>query len=230
MTLADRLLLLGPLDAAAIAMLVAAWMISGWLIEREGTRRPSVTVLMMSYRRDWMVELVTRQPRIFDAAILDSLRQGTAFMSSTTFIGIGGVLALIGNADRIEGVVSEFGESHVPTIIYQLKLALFALFLIDGFLKFVWANRLFGYCAVVMASVPNQPDDPLALPRAGQAAELNIRAAWNFNRGLRSVYFALASVAWLIGPLGLMVATVATLWVVMSREYRSRPHEILSGR
>lgn len=230
MTLADRLLLLGPLDAAAIAMLVAAWMISGWLIEREETRRPSVTVLMMSYRRDWMVELVTRQPRIFDAAILDSLRQGTAFMSSTTFIGIGGVLALIGNADRIEGVVSEFGESHVPTIIYQLKLALFALFLIDGFLKFVWANRLFGYCAVVMASVPNQPDDPLALPRAGQAAELNIRAAWNFNRGLRSVYFALASVAWLIGPLGLMVATVATLWVVMSREYRSRPHEILSGR
>lgn len=46
-----------------------------------------------------------------------------------------------------------------------------------------------------MASVPNQPDDPLALPRAGQAAELKIRAAWNFNRELRSVYFALASVA-----------------------------------
>lgn len=230
MSLADRLLLLGPLDAAAIAVLVAAWMVSGWLIERECTRRPSVTVLMMSYRRDWMVELVTRQPRIFDAAILDSLRQGTAFMSSTTFIGIGGVLALIGNADRLEGVVSEFGESHVPTVIYQLKLAFFALFLIDGFLKFIWANRLFGYCAVVMASVPNQPDDPMALPRARQAAELNIRAAWNFNRGLRSVYFALASVAWLIGPLGLIVATVLTLWVVLSREFRSRPHEILSGR
>lgn len=228
MPMADRFQFFGPLDAVALLLLMASSSLCGLVIEREGAKRPSVTVLMMRYRREWMVQLVTRQPRIFDAAILDSLRQGTAFLSSTTFIAIGGVLALIGNADRLSGVAAGLGEVQIPTAIYQIKLALFALFLINGFLKLVWANRLFGYCAVVMASVPNDPEDPRAMPRARQAGELNIRAAWNFNRGLRSIIFALAAVTWIVGPLALIVATGFALWVVLWREYHSRPHDILS--
>jgi len=94
-------------------------------------------------------------------------------------------------------------------------------------LKFVWANRVFGYCAVLMASVPNDPDDQMAFPRAAQAAELNIRAAMNFNRGLRSVYFALGGLAWLFGGWGLLVATLAVGWTVWSREFASIPRAIL---
>ena len=73
------------------------------------------------------------------------------------------------------------------------------LFLADALLKFIWSNRLFGYCAVLMAAVPNDADDPRAFHRAAQAAEVNITAARSFNRGLRSVYFALAALAWLLG-------------------------------
>ncbi len=94
-------------------------------------------------------------------------------------------------------------------------------------MKFVWANRVFGYCAVLMAAVPNDPSDPQAYPRAAQAAELNIRAAINFNRGLRAMYFALAGLAWLLGATALMVATVAVVWIVWSREFSSLPREIL---
>lgn len=227
MTLIDRLSLLAPFDAIAVALLLLGWLAIGWWIEREGAKRPSVTVLMMQYRRDWMIQMVTREPRIFDATILSDLRQGTAFFASTCVIGIGGVLALIGNAEQLVGVAAELTLEDLPTFIYEMKLALVGLLLTNAFLRFVWSNRLFGYCAVVMAAVPNDITHPETYPRAVQAGELNIRAAWNFNRALRAMYFALASLAWLLGPLALALATAATLWILWTREFHSRPREIL---
>jgi uncharacterized membrane protein len=79
----------------------------------------------------------------------------------------------------------------------------------------------------MMAAVPNDPNDPDAKGLASKAAELNIRAAMNFNRGLRSMYFALGAVAWLAGPVPLLVASLVTAWVVWSREFASIPRAIL---
>ena len=223
----DDLFLLSLLDAIAVALLIAAWIGIGLLIEHPGRRRPSVTVLMADYRRDWMREFVRRDPRIFDAQMLGSLRQGTSFFASTCILAIGGVLALVGNTDGLTGVADELPLDQLPTVIWQIKLILVALFLTNAFLKFVWANRLFGYCAVVMAAVPNDPEDPIAYARAAQAGEINIRAAWNFNRGLRSIYFALGSLAWLLGPVPLLLATALTTYILWEREFASRPRRIL---
>lgn len=227
MQMIDHLALLSSLDWVAVGVIVVSWFVLGWLIEHPGTKRPSVTVLMSERRRDWMKVFVTRDPRIFDSQILASLRQGTAFFASTCLLAIGGVLALAGNTEPLRGVAAEVTEMAVPVLIFQLKLALVALFLTNAFLKFVWANRVFGYCAVLMAAVPNDPDDPSAYPRAAQAAELNIRAAINFNRGLRAMYFALGGLAWLLGPIALFTATGIVVWVVWSREFASLPRSIL---
>lgn len=227
MQILDHMALLSPLDWVASAAIVVAWIILGWMIEHPGAKRPSVTVLMSERRRDWMKVFVTRDPRIFDSQILGGLRQGTAFFASTCLLAIGGVLALAGNTEPLRGVAAEVTDMAVPVLIFQLKLALVVLFITNAFLKFVWANRIFGYCAVMMAAVPNDPDDPIAYPRAAQAAELNIRAAINFNRGLRAMYFALGALAWLLGPVALIISTVVVVWVVWSREFASLPRTIL---
>lgn len=227
MQILDHMALLGPLDWTATGAILVAWFVLGWMIEHPGGRRPSVTILMSERRRDWMKVFVGRDPRIFDSQILNSLRQGTSFFASTCLLAVGGVLALAGNTDPLRGVAAEVTEMTVPVLIFQLKLALVALFLTSAFLKFVWANRVFGYCAVMMAAVPNDPEDPIAYPRAAQAAELNIRAAVNFNRGLRAMYFALGALAWLLGPIALLIATCVVIWVVWSREFASLPRSIL---
>ncbi|MFU8822919.1 DUF599 domain-containing protein [Yoonia sp.] len=229
MTLLDHLSLLSLFDGIAAVTLVSAWALIGWRIEHPGGKRLSVTVLMSQRRRDWMKVFVTREPRIFDSQILAGLREGTAFFASTSLFAIGGVLALLGNTDSLRGVAAEVTDTQVPVLIWQMKLAFVALFLTNGFLKFVWSNRVFGYCAVVMASVPNDPADPVAFPRAAQAAELNIRAALNFNRGLRSMYFALAALAWLAGPGALVGATAVVAWIIWSREFASMPRNVLMG-
>ncbi|MBR2573604.1 MAG: DUF599 domain-containing protein [Loktanella sp.] len=227
MTLLDHLALLTLFDAIAAALIVLVWCGIGWRIEHPGVKNPSVTMLMSERRRDWMKVLVTRDSRIFDSQILGGLREATAFFASTSLFAIGGVLALLGNTESLRGVAAGVSDTQVPVLIWQLKLALVALFLTNGFLKFVWSNRVFGYCAVVMASVPNDAADPLAYPRAAQAAELNIRAALNFNRGLRSMYFALAALAWLAGPGALVGATLIVAWIIWSREFASLPRNVL---
>ena len=197
------------------------------IIEHPPKSRPSVTVLMSERRRDWMRVFVDRDPRIFDSQILASLRQGTSFFASTCIFAIGGVLALAKNTDPLIGVAQEVTAVMTPVLIIQIKLAVVALFLTNAFLKFVWANRVFGYCAVLMAAVPNDPNDSISYPRAAQAAELNIRAAINFNRGLRAVYFALGALAWLLGAVPLMISATVVIWVVGSREFASVPRDIL---
>ncbi len=223
---------LGPFalqDGLAVAGLILTWLITGWVTEHPPASRPSVSVLMEEYRRDWMRAFVTRQPRIFDATVIESLRQGTAFFASASLIAIGGGLAMIGNVGTVTNLAGVLSVEADPTTV-PLKILLVVGLLANALLKFVWSNRLFGYCSILMAAVPNDPDDPLTYHRAAQAGEINITAAKSFNRGLRSIYFALAALGWLVGPLGLAVATVAAATVLMRREFASRSREVMLDR
>lgn len=216
-----------PYDLAAVAGLVLGWAVIGWRIEHPSAKAPSVSVLMDSFRREWMRNMVARDPRIFDAQLVSSLRQGAAFFASASMIAIGGGLALIGETERLAGIASDLTLEDLPAIVWDIKLLLILFFLANAFLKFVWSHRLFGYCSVLMAAVPNDPMAPLAYPRAEQAAEISITAARSFNRGIRAVYFTLASAAWLAGPLALAVASVVTLAVLWRREFASHSRKVL---
>lgn len=205
----------------AILLLLAAWGCVTAVIERRGTKNPSVSVLMAGYRREWMRHTILRDPRVYDAMIVTSLRQSTAFFASTSMIALGGGLALIANVEQLTAVATELSLDQNPRIVWEVKLALVLFFVTNAFLKFVWSHRVFGYCSIVMAAVPNDPDDPIALVRVDQAADLNITAAKSFNRGLRSVYFALGALAWLLGAVPLIVATVVTVIILWRREFAS---------
>jgi len=217
------------LDMTALAGLLTAWLLSGWLIENPPQRHLSVSVLMQDYRRDWMRTFVTRQPRIFDATLIDSLRQSTAFFASACMIAIGGGIAVIGNARAVETLTAELTLSTGGLDVALHMLPVIGL-LGNALLKFVWAHRLFGYCSILMAAVPNEPTDPLAFHRAGQAAEINIAAAKSFNRGLRSVYFALAALGWLLGPWGLIAGVVLSTSVLLRREFASASRRVILMR
>ncbi|OYU38343.1 MAG: hypothetical protein CFE33_15865 [Pseudorhodobacter sp. PARRP1] len=217
---------LGTIDAIAVALNLFAWAATGWLIEHPPANRPSVTTLMKEYRREWMRQFLTRQPRIFDASIIDSLRQGTAFFASASLIAIGGGIALIGNPTTVVGLAKGLTLPADVTGL-QVRVLLVVVFLANAVLKFIWSNRLFGYCAVMMAAVPNDPADPMALHRAAQAGELNITAAKSFNRGLHSIYFALGSLGWLLGPYVLIATTVLTSAMLIRREFASQSRKIM---
>ncbi|MDO5605608.1 MAG: DUF599 domain-containing protein [Paracoccus sp. (in: a-proteobacteria)] len=217
---------LSTLTAGDYAALI--WLIGiGWLIEHPPRRRPSVSRLMVHYRHEWMRQFITRQPRIFDSAILQTLREGTTFFASASMIAIGGGMALIANPERLGRVAAELEIGQAPTALWQIKVITALFFVANALLKFIWSHRLFGYCAIMMASVPNDPTDPLALRRAAQAAEINITAAKSFNIGLRNIYFSLAALGWLFGPWGLFVTTTFVLGLTWRREFASHSRAVM---
>ncbi|WP_439562169.1 DUF599 domain-containing protein [Roseinatronobacter sp.] len=218
------------LDAIAVAVFLATWLWLGWRIGHPSAARPSVTVLMSAYRLQWMEVMVTRQPRIFDAQIVMSLRQSTSFFASACLLAMGGLLAMIGNVDLLGGIALRLTSLEASAAVLQTKLLLSLFMLGNAFLKFVWSNRVFGYCSVVMGAVPDDPENHQAMPLALKAGKLNGRAAMNFNAGLRSMYFALCALAWLGGALVLLVGVAVTAWVVWSREFSSASREIILGR
>lgn len=85
-------------------------------------------------------------------------------------------MAIVGNPAVVMGIANELPLASDMANL-RLRALFVVLFLANALLKFVWANRLFGYCAIVMGAVPNDPSDPLAALRAAQAADLNIHAA-----------------------------------------------------
>lgn len=215
------------IDAIGVSMLIAVWLGMTLLIEHAPRRFPSTSNLMADYRREWMVQFVSREPRIFDSQVIGQLRQGTSFFASASLIAIGGALALLGDLERVMGVAEDLTAGDQPILVWEVKILLIIMFLVNAFLKFVWSNRLFGYCAVMMGAVPNSADHPAAYNRAAKAAEINITAARGFNRGLRSLYCALAAAAWLLGGYALIAAAVVTALVLLRREFTSASHDVL---
>jgi uncharacterized membrane protein len=227
MRLAEITEAFSALDLTALAVLLISWVGSTWIIDTPPRGRPSMASLVAQYRRDWMQVFVTRQPRIFDSQIIATLRQGTTFFASACMIAIGGGLALLGNAERLRDVAQDLTQTASPIVVWEIKLIVILLFAANAFLKFVWSHRLFGYCAVLMAAVPNDPQDPLTGPRAHKAGELNVTGAKSYNRGLRAVYFGIGSAAWLAGAVPLIVATLFTLGVILRREFMSQSRSVL---
>ena len=131
---------------------------------------------MKAYRREWMRHFVTREPRIFDANILTSLR-GARLLR----------LSLHDRHWRRAGADRQYRPAcrrRPPvrrrtcpgTLEMEIKIVLVLFFVANALLRFIWSHRLFGYCAILMASVPNDPTIRAPCPRPLRAAEINITA------------------------------------------------------
>ncbi len=219
-----------PLDAVGAALLLVSWLAIGPVIEWRGAPRKSVSVLMTRYRREWMSHVASRDPRVFDAFLLGNLRDGTAFFASACLIAIGGGMALLANTERVRMIAEDLTLRTPTPLGLEIKILAVLVLITSAFLRFVWSNRVFGYCAVMLGTIPNAAEDPRLETRQRQAAELNVSAAQAFNGGLRSIYFALAGLAWLLGPEALIGATLVALVVIVRREYASRSRAILLER
>lgn len=219
-------------DFLAVAIVLVSLPLTNWLIEDGPWSSGSMSKVMQDYRMIWMAQMIRRENRMMDASLLATIRQGTAFYASTSMIAIGGLAALIGQAETVQALASDLILAESGRRFWEIKLLFPFGMMVYAFLKFAWAHRLFGYCAVLMGAVaPIEVvgDEAERIDMARRAALLNISASRSFNRGLRAVYFTLATLAWALGPLALLIALVMVILMLLRREFVSRARDAIGA-
>ena len=209
--------LFAPLDLAAFAFFVFAWIAYAILLEWTPQGRRGLNARMHAYRDGWMQEMLKRDMRMVDGQIMASLQNGTAFFASTSLIAIGGTLTLLRSTDDLITVVSSlpFG---IPTtrVQWEIKTVGLAIIFVYAFFKFAWAYRLYNYVAIMIGAMPPAAEQQTAAAKlhATHTGKLCESAGRHFNRGQRAFFFALGYLGWFVSP-WLLFATTAAIWAVM---------------
>lgn len=213
----------GMIDAAAIVYFLVVWFGHYWFSEHSPR---SLNSVMAERRRDWMRRMSARDARMPDAMTMTGLQNGSAFFASTSLIAIGGAFAALGaSAAAIEVFAAlPFGISTTREA-YDIKVLGVAAVLTYAFFKFVWSYRLFNYGSILVVCTPppeeaGTPQMEVAIERA---ARMNIEAGKHFNRGLRSLFFALALIGWFVSPWVLIATTTLVTIILHRRQFSSEP-------
>ncbi|PJE78050.1 hypothetical protein CI610_03019 [invertebrate metagenome] len=220
-------------DWLALVALLGGW--AGYTLYAAYHRkqRSCLASVMALYRRDWMLRLLGRDNRIADASFISTLRASVSFFASTSILVIAGLITAIAASEEAIGVLSTIPFVSTTTReLWEVRVILLLIIFIYSFFEFTWSLRLYNFSCVVMSSAPlvreitDKTKEKNAF--ADKAGHLVTMAAHHFNMGLRSYYFAMATIAWFVHP-GLMILAVClVVWILYRREFHSQVLNVLS--
>lgn len=211
------------LDLGALVLFLVAWLGFAPYLRWRGRRAQVVASAMIDHRRAWMEALLKREVRIADTAIVGHIMSTAAFFASTTVIVIGALLGVLINMGRGAQTASPWLAVPVPTPL-EIKVALIVAVAVYAFQSFTWAIRQANFAAVMMGAAPAAASiAPEQLKQmAANMGNIITGVAESYDNGMRSYYFALSAVTWVVSPALLVVATAGVVALLLRRQTRSR--------
>lgn len=219
-------------DWAALALFIVGWI--GYALFADWRAKVQRTLLASTnhYRKLWMRQVTFRDQRIVDAAVVQNLSASPSFWASTTILVLGGLLAVLGTSDKASGLVQDLPfAARTSMLIFDLKIMTLLVVFVYAFFRFTWSMRVYSFGAIVVGAAPNvEVFDKGVADRdefADRAGRLMGMAAESFADGLRAYYMSFAVIGWFISPGVFVLLTLAVLWVLFRREFRSDVSVIL---
>jgi len=220
----DAMAIFKSLDFIAVCCFAAAWLGYALVVELTKSGKAGLNARMNEYREVWIRRMLERDMRMMDMQIMASLQNGTAFFASTSLLALGGALTLMRTPEDLMTVVTTlpFGV-RVERDLWEIKTVGLAMILIYAFFKFAWSYRLFNYVAILYGAMPpvTEKDKPETEAHVLRTTRLFESAGLQFNRGQRAFFFALGYLGWFIGPIALILSTIATVVVMWRRQFAS---------
>lgn len=208
-------------ELMAFVWFVLCWVGYTYYSEYKAAKKLCLANSLHHHRAVWMSNMLSRDNRVADAALLANLERSVSFFASTTMIIIAGTLTLFGSLERLENLPLLDSEQQR---FWDIKLLMLVAIFVYAFFKFTWSLRQYGFACVMIGSAPKRVGDVDMQQEAfGQEAAVVIsRAANAYNLGLRSYYFALAFIVWFVSWWGFVGATTLVVWVLYRREFKSQ--------
>ena len=215
----------GLWDLMALFWLFAAWYAYTRFAKRKAKTTHCLASVLHRYRVNWMQEMLKREQRVADAALLANIERNVSFFASSTLLVLAGLVTALAAADQVQLTLAILPFTQdATTQELEFKFLLLIGIFIYAFFTFTWSLRQFGFVSVLLGGAPNTDpgQDAGHMQRyAKYTAKVLDQAGHSFNYGLRSYYFALASLAWFIDARLFIVAVSVVVWVLYIREFRS---------
>ena len=212
-------------DILALSVFIVSWYGYTVFARRKAKTTDCIARSLHQHRIHWMYEVISREIRVSEAALLANLERNIAFFASSTLLILAGIFTLFAKVETLEAVISSLPfATHVNHLAIQLKLTLLAFIFVISFFQFTWSMRQYGFLNVMIGATPfdSSGKNENLMAYAKQMAIVQDQAAHSYNYGLRSYYFALAAICWFFHP---FLLTFMSLWVVYTlytREFNSK--------
>ncbi len=188
---------------------------------------PSLSWVMRKHRVEWMQQMLRRDARVSDASLISNLERNVNFFASTTLLILAGLITALTTTDTTSTILESLPFAHtVSRVALEIKILLLISIFTYGFFTFTWSLRQYNFCSTLLGAAPMPEDSITEELRDNYAiymAKIMDHAAHSFNYGLRSYYFALSVLAWLVSPWLFMIAVALVTSILYWREFRSKP-------
>jgi uncharacterized membrane protein len=142
-------------DILAIIWLVVWWSGYAALNYNPQTNRRELARVIDGYRHRWMERMLERDNRMADVNIIIAHIRSGALFASTTVLILAGIVALLGNVDRLIVMIDELAFSTLASRqLIELKVLTMMAIFAYGFFKFAWCLRQYNTALVVIGAAP----------------------------------------------------------------------------
>ncbi|MFT6920902.1 MAG: putative membrane protein [Cognaticolwellia sp.] len=213
------------LDVIALCCFFICWVGYTGFARKKAKTTNCVARCLHQHRIYWMYEVIGRDVRVSEAALLANLERNISFFASSTLLILAGVLTLFAQVERLESVIGSIPYANFPNhVMIQLKLSLLAFIFVLSFFQFTWSMRQYGFVNVMIGACPldHSGENENLKKYAEQIAVVQDQAAHSYNYGLRSYYFSIAALCWFFHPLIFMIASLFVVYTLYNREFRSK--------
>ena len=213
------------IDWLALCWFVAIWFGYSRFSANQVTHHACISKVLNEFRHDWMTRILLRENRVSDMSAIANLERNAGFFASRCLFIVAGLFAVMAASDQALYLLSsfEFIQASSKEAWYSKFICLILIF-IYCFFTFTWCMRQYGFCSVLVGAAPTPDEEIDAAAKRHfvmHAAEVMDLAGQHFNYGLRGFYFSLAVLAWFIGTLWFVLASVVVVWVLYRREFKS---------
>ncbi|AWU93768.1 DUF599 domain-containing protein [Azospirillum ramasamyi] len=223
-----------PPDATTLDIIAFVWFVGSWvgftvIQDHLLSGRNVVNQHLKIVRRHWIERMLERDNRIMDSQLVGHTMHSCTFFASTNILVLAGLIGTFGAAERAQELVSNLSFTvQTSHQLFEIKMLLMVVVFTFGFFKFTWALRQYNYCCALIGSAPMppvRPEDRKAIAETiSEALTLAITA---LNGGMRAYYFALAALAWMIGPIALIAASSYVIVVLTRRQAFSATEKVI---
>ncbi len=183
-----------------------------------------ISTRMKRWRHEWARQALWREERITDVSLIRGLMGGVSFFASTSVLLISGLIALLGAAGAVTGILSQYAVfGQVTAEQFSLKVIALLLLAISAFFKFGWSMRLHSYSSIMLGAIPEPEhrgtDHSAAV--AGRLAELSYLASKHYHGGMRAYYLGFSALTWFLSAWLFFPALALVVVVMARRDYMS---------